>query len=324
MKILGIGNALVDMIVHLDTDDRLKTFQLERGSMTLVDSNRSEGIRQQVSSLPSQLASGGSAANTIHGLARLGTSSGFVGSIGHDPMGELFRKELEEQGVHTYLRRLETPTGMAVSLVSPDSERTFATCLGAAVQLDAGMLDFTDFADYDLLYMEGYLLANEAFVRSVFGKARGQQMKIALDMSSYNIVEQYLPLYKELISSYVDIVFANEEEATAYTGKQNPAEALAVLAGETDLAVVKTGPRGSLIRSGEQEYAVQAFPSEVIDTTGAGDLYAAGFLHGLSRNLPLEKCGKLASLVASRVIRQNGARIPEAAWQEIEMQIERL
>lgn len=319
-RILGIGNALVDVMTLINNDNILEKFSLPKGSMQLVDSKKSHLIKEGTSAFKNSLASGGSAANTIHGLAMLKVEAGFIGSVGKDETGDFFERDMKAAGVSTLLFRRETETGTAVALISPDSERTFATHLGAAIELSSKDLNPDHFKHYDILYLEGYLINDFSLVETACKFARDNNMKIALDLASYNVVYANLDKFTFIIKNYVDIVFANEEEAKAFTG-QDPSEALNAISGMCDIAVIKVGSKGSWIKRGDEIVRIDALPVECIDTTGAGDLYASGFLYGYASGMDLEKCGVTGSLLAGRVIEKIGARMTEEEFVEIRSRI---
>jgi sugar/nucleoside kinase (ribokinase family) len=315
-RILGIGNALVDVITLIDNNNILEKFSLPKGSMQLVDGEKSALIKSETTNYKRNRASGGSAANTIHGLAMLSVNTGFIGSVGKDDTGDFFENDMKMAGVKTFLSRRNTITGTAVALISPDSERTFATHLGAAVELESGDLKSEDFKDYDVLYLEGYLIINKALVERACNIAKQNNMKIALDLSSYNVVDAKLADFKEILEKYIDIVFANEDEAKSFTGFA-PAEALKSLSLLCDIAVIKVGKEGSLVKHGDKVIKIGAISVQCIDTTGAGDLYASGFLYGYANGLSLEKCGMFGSVLAGHVIEIVGARMDELRWKKI-------
>jgi sugar/nucleoside kinase (ribokinase family) len=314
--VLGIGNALVDVINVLENDTVLAKFGLPRGSMTLVDAELSRRIFEATRFNQRQISTGGSAANTIHALAALGAFCGYLGKIGNDELGKTFREEFERKKIRTRLLVSEKETGRVMSLVSPDSERTMATYLGAAADLKPGELTSAMFRGFSILYIEGYLVQDHRLIETAVDLARAENLKIAIDLSSFNVVEQNLAFLKKLIAEKVDIVFANEEEALAFTGKNQEA-ALGEIASVCELAVVKVGKEGSFIKRGEEKVRVEIIPAMAIDTTGAGDNYAAGFLFGLTRGFSLEKCGRIAALVSGKVVEVMGAKIPENRWPEI-------
>jgi sugar/nucleoside kinase (ribokinase family) len=315
-RILGIGNALVDIMTPISDDHLLDRFSLPKGSMQLVDQRRSDLIKSEIQKYGRTFASGGSAANTIHGLAMLGVKSAFIGSIGKDDTGDFFESDMKDAGVSTILFRRELPTGTAIALVSNDSERTFATHLGAALEMNAEDLNPDMFIGYDILYLEGYLIYNMPLIETACRFAKEKKMKVALDLASYNVVETNLRGFKNITENYVDLIFANEEEAKAFTGLP-PEKALEQLALTSEIAVVKTGAEGSLLKRNHEVIKIGSLPVNCMDTTGAGDLYASGFLYGYANNLNLEKCGLLGALLAGKVIGEVGARIAREKWPEI-------
>ncbi|MCX7986124.1 MAG: adenosine kinase [Bacteroidales bacterium] len=315
-KVLGVGNALVDILVNID-DNFLEKNHLAKGSMQLVDKERIEELLTKLDKTNLQQASGGSAANTIFGLNGLGTETGYIGKIGHDPLGNYFIQELSKQNILSKVLYSEkTDTGTALTLITPDSERTFATYLGAAVELGADDLRPSFFKDFSLLHLEGYLVYNHQLIEHSIHLAKNEGMEISLDLASYNVVEANKDFLYRIIEEAVDIVFANELEAKALTGKE-PEDAVEKIAQICKVAVVKVGAKGSWVMVGKDKYFIEAFKVKSIDTTGAGDLYAAGFLHGYLNNWPWISCGKLGSLVASEVIQVIGAKVPTEKWEDI-------
>jgi sugar/nucleoside kinase (ribokinase family) len=322
-RILGIGNALVDVMTQIDNDKVLNDFGLPKGSMQLVDHEKSLLVKSGTDRFTKSLASGGSAANTIHGLAMLGAETGFIGSIGKDETGDFFEKDMKSAGVNTLLIRRNSVTGTAVALISPDSERTFATHLGAATELNDSDLNVDQFKGYDILYLEGYLIFNKPLVETACRIAKENRIKVALDLASYNVVESKLQDFREILEKYVDIVFANEDEARAFTGN-NPEEALNILSDFCEIAVVKTGSEGSLIKRGEERLKVGTIKVKLKDTTGAGDLYASGFLYGYANDFSLEKCGLFGSVLAGKVIELIGAKMPDRKWDSVRKSIQKI
>lgn len=312
-RVLGIGNALVDIMIALPDDSLLHDFGLPRGSMTLVDSDQSAVIYQRTRQYQKDLTTGGSAANAIHALASLGGNCGYAGKIGDDDLGRLFAGEFNRQSVETHLPVSHLDTGRVMAMVSPDSERTMATFLGAAIGMTPGDFSLQMLGKYDIVFVEGYLVQDHQLIRSILEMSKAAGLKVAIDLSSYNVVEQNLELLRQLVIDYVDIVFANEEEALAFTGK-HPDEALIEISSLCEVAVVKTGKLGSLVKSGRDIFRVAPVPAHAIDTTGAGDCYAAGFLYGLSSGLSLDRCGAIGSLVASKAVEHMGAKIPAMEW----------
>jgi sugar/nucleoside kinase (ribokinase family) len=323
MKVIGLGNALVDILVQLDSDDIVNTLGFPKGSMQLIDSDAIPRIAELIDPYSAVLISGGSAANTIHGLSSLGTKTGFFGKVGKDEMGEFYMNDLKTAGVESTLLRSDTVTGRAYTLITPDTERTFATYLGAAVEMTEAEISRELFANYQMLHIEGYLVQNTMLIEQALKMAKSEGLKISLDLASFNVVESNLEFLKRVIPDYVDIVFANEEEAHAFTGK-DPENALQELGDICDIAVVKTGKEGSLILSEGNMIKIGVIEVKALDTTGAGDQYAAGFIHGLSLGMSMDKCGELGSLLAGTVIENYGARIPEKLWSSVLKKVEKI
>jgi sugar/nucleoside kinase (ribokinase family) len=316
-KIVGIGNALVDIMTPIPDDSYLNQFGLPKGSMTLVDAETSDRIKDVIKPLNSTLASGGSAGNTLYGLGILGIESSFIGKVGRDEFGNFYEKDMIDAGLRPFLLRSGNhQTGTAVALVSPDSERTFATHLGAATELDKSELNADYFAGNDILYIEGYLIYNFPLVEQACRLAKENNLVVAIDLASFNVVNENIDHFKEIINKYADIVFANEEEAKAYSGL-SPRESLDMLSENCSIAVVKLGAEGSLIKRGEEVIKVDALKAKPVDTTGAGDLYASGFLYGYSQDMPLDQCGLFGSILAGKVIEVIGARMPAHKWDEV-------
>lgn len=322
-KVLGIGNALIDIMIALPDDSLLEQLGLPRGSMTLVDKVRSSEIFTATKPYQKVITTGGSAANTIHVLSGLGQSCGYAGKIGKDELGSLFASEFTSKGIQVHLPVSESDTGRVMAMVSPDSERTMATYLGAAAELTPSDFPAGVFSGYRLVYVEGYLVQDHKLIETIVKTASSLGKIVALDLSSYNIVEQNLSFLTGIIRDYVQIVFANEEEAFAFTG-ENPSSAVRTMAALCDLAIVKTGKYGSLAGTKEETIRIQPVPADAVDTTGAGDSYAAGFLFGYLKGLPLSKCGDIASLVSSRMVEIMGAKLSESQWTEIIHSVNRI
>lgn len=320
-KILGMGNALVDILAVLDNDLLLKELDLPKGSMQLIDEDMLQRVQDKFASLSTHRATGGAACNTISALANLGVVPGLIGKIGEDDNGSFFRTTLQNHGVQTKLLAGSLPTGIASTFISPGGERTFCTYLGAASTLKAEDLQPEMFEEYTYFYIEGYLLQDHELILRAMQLAKQAGLQICLDMASYNIVEEEREFFAMLIERYVDIVFANESEARAYTGKA-PEEALEEIASLCSIAIIKTGKDGSLIKKGTEFVQVSPFPVEnVVDTTGAGDFYAAGFLYGLTCGCSLRKCAQISSILAGQVIQTVGTELKPEQWNEIKLNI---
>jgi len=322
-SVLGIGNALIDVLINITDDSVLQKYGLPKGSMTLVDAFLSAEIKKETKNNTRNIQTGGSAANTIHGIAKLGGKCGYIGKISDDELGNFYLEDFRKNQINTHFFFSETGTGHATALISPDSERTFGTYLGAAMELTAEELTHEIFRDYGILHIEGYLVQNHALIEAAMRIAKENGLMVSIDMASFNIVEANLDFLHEIIRKYVDIVFANEEEALALTGK-NPEEALSEIAGMCKIAVVKLGANGSIIQTGNRVIRINAIQAKSIDTTGAGDIYASGFLYALSENLDLEVAGKIGSFLAGNVVEVMGAKIPEDRWEQLYPSIEKL
>ena len=322
-SVLGIGNALIDVLINITDDTVLQKFGLPKGSMTLVDAVLSEEIKKETKNSLRSVQTGGSAANTIHGIAKLGGRCGYIGKISNDELGNFYLEDFKKNRINTHFFYSETGTGHATGLISPDSERTFGTYLGAALELTPEEMTHEIFKDYGILHIEGYLVQNHSLIEAAMRIAKENELLVSIDMASFNIVEANLDFLHRIIREYVDIVFANEEEATSLTGK-NPQEALFEISDMCTIAIVKLGSQGSLIKSGERIIHIDPIPAKCIDTTGAGDIYAAGFLYALTENFDLEVAGKIGSLLAGKVVEVIGAKIPDETWEKLLPQIELL
>ena len=323
-KIIGLGNALVDVLATLKDDTLLDEMGLPKGSMQLIDDAKLQQINERFSQMKTHLATGGAAANTILGLACLGAGTGFIGKIGNDAYGNFFRANLQRNGIEDKLLVSDLPSGVASTFISPDGERTFGTYLGAASTLKAEDLTLDMFKGYAYLLIEGYLVQDHDMILHAIELAKEAGLQVCLDMASYNIVEGDLEFFDILITKYVDIVFANEEEAKAYTGK-DAWGAINEIASKCSVVIVKLGAQGSCIKKGTECIKLEVPPvKKVVDTTGAGDYYAAGFLYGLTCGYSLEKCSIIGSILASNVIQVVGTTLSKKKWDEIKLNIEAL
>ena len=323
-KVLGIGNALVDLLIPLPGDDLLAELQLVKGSMTLIDNDKMDRIFELTDPSERRQASGGSAANTIHGLARLGAETGFMGTVGDDEFGRFFKMDMATQAIAPHLSCGQNETGRSVILISPDSERTMATFIGAAVELKKNDVSESLFKNYQMVHIEGYLVLNKDLVEQALRVAKSLGLRVSIDLASFNVVEDNLDFLQRVVAEEVDVVFANEDEAKALTGLSDPLRAVEAISRMCPIAVVKIGARGSLIQERKSFYKVEPIRATAVDTTGAGDSYAAGFLYGLSRNLSLLDCGRLGSLIAGHVVETVGAKLGDEIWTEINRQVAHL
>jgi sugar/nucleoside kinase (ribokinase family) len=317
LDVVGIGNAIVDIIAHAD-DAFLDRHGMQKGGMTLIDEARAEALYAAMG--PAVQLSGGSAGNTIAGIASFGGRAGYIGKVKEDPLGRVFRHDITSAGVK--FPTAPAPDGPATArcliFVTPDAQRTMNTYLGACANLSPADMDEELIRAAKIIYLEGYLydppLAQEAFHRAAeIAHAAGR--KVALSLSDRFCVERYRKEFRRLAALHVDYLFANESEITALfeTDFDN---ALSQAANAAEIAAVTRGTAGSVIATGASRMKIDAAPvARVVDTTGAGDLFASGFLFGLSRGMPLAECGRLASLAAAEIISHYGGR-PETPLKE--------
>ena len=324
-KVIGIGNALTDVLVNLRNEDVLHAHNIARGSMSLVDSELQSQVSKEVAGLPHSLSIGGSANNTIRAMARLGSEVGFIGKVGHDNTGDRFEQALHNLGIEGKIFRGDKPSGKCISLVSPDGERTMLTHLGAAAEMHAEDISASLFEGFDCLYIEGYLVQEHSLIETAIRTAKECGLQMAIDLASFNVVEENLDFLRSIVAKYIDIVFANEDEARVFSGEAEPINALQYISEMCDLAVVKIGTKGALIKhKGEVIHIGIMAAAKRVDTTGAGDFYAAGFMYGMCEGLSLRQCGTIGAITAGKVIEVVGPTLGEEAWSEIEVLVNRV
>jgi sugar/nucleoside kinase (ribokinase family) len=319
IDVVGIGNAIVDVIAHADQAFLDREGMVE-GTMALIDADRAEALYQLMG--PAIEASGGSAGNTMAGIASLGGRGAFIGKVRDDLLGEVFRHDLTAQGV-----RFDTPaattgpgTARCLILVTTDGQRTLNTYLGACVGLGPDDIDPDLIGAAQVTYLEGYLfdppLAQQAF-RKAAAIAHAAGRKVALSLSDPFCVERHRAAFRDLVDGHVDILFANEVEICSLYETEDFAAAAAAVRGHVAVAALTRSAQGSVILAEGAEHRVAASPvARVVDSTGAGDLYAGGFLYGLTHGLPLPICGQIGGLCAAEIISHVGAR-PERALSEL-------
>ncbi len=308
--VAGIGNAIVDVLAHAD-DKALAALGLDKGVMTLIDADRAEAIYADMG--PGVECSGGSAANTIAGIAALGGKAAYIGKVKNDELGKVFRHDLRRQGVvfDTPAAADGTSTARCMILVTPDAQRTMQTYLGACIELGPDDIDAHLLSRAKVTYLEGYLWdppqAKAAF-RKAAAIAHAAGQKVALSLSDPFCVERHRAEFLELVREHIDILFANEAEITALY-RTDLDGAIRELKDHVGVAALTRGPRGSVVTDGETVVSCSAEPvAAVIDTTGAGDLYAAGFLYGFTQGRDLGTCARLGGLCAAEIIGHIGAR----------------
>jgi sugar/nucleoside kinase (ribokinase family) len=311
LDVVGIGNALVDVLCH-ESETFLERHGLAKGSMHLIDEVRARALYDAMG--PAVEISGGSAANTIVGVASFGGRAHYVGKVRNDQLGEVFRHDLKSVGVHytTPMATTGASTGRCLIVVTPDAQRTMNTYLGASTQLGPTDVDGRLIARGRILYLEGYLFdppaAQEAF-RAAAGLAHAAERKVALTLSDPFCVDRHRAAFVDLVERHVDVLFANEVEICALYEANDFDAVLQRVRRHCEIAALTRSERGSLVVAGGDVHVIEAQKvGAVVDTTGAGDLYASGFLFGLSRGMDLPTCGRLGSLAAAEVISHVGAR----------------
>ena len=315
-KIIGIGNALADVLLHLESEEALQSLQLAKGGMRLIDASELEHLNALIAGIPRDVATGGSAANTVLALALLGDAPGLLGCIGKDDMGAYLTAQAQQRGIDARFAQSATGrTGVATTFITPDGERTFATHLGAAAMLKPEMITIEGLEGYGIVHVEGYLVQNHALMEHIMQTAKRAGLKVSYDLASYNVVRDDYDFVRHIVTAYVDIVFANREEAAAFSRQDDPEVALNDMAALVETAVVKLGSKGAigLYRHADGTCTRAEAPLrnrvQVVDTTAAGDFFAAGFLHGLTHSCDLATCLDLGNRVAAEVIQVTGTAV---------------
>jgi sugar/nucleoside kinase (ribokinase family) len=315
-KITGVGSALVDLLLQ-ENDAFVASLGSGKGGMTLVENDFIEAALARATN-PPQVVSGGSACNTAVGVGMLGGPAGFVGNLGLDKFGEIFIRDLENSGVTPVLTSSETATGKSMSVITPDAQRTMFTHLGASAELDPATITPELFEDSAIVVVEGYLLFNPDLMLATVKAAKTAGAWISLDLASFEVVNTARDLLESIVEQYVDILIANEDEAAAYCGHRDEKKVMAHLIEKAPLAVLKVGERGSFIAHNRELFRIPAQTgSSPKDTTGAGDLWAAGVLYGLVNGCSIEQCGALGSACGYEVCQVVGAKIPDEGWARI-------
>ncbi len=319
LDVVGIGNAIVDVLVQTN-DAFLSEHNLQKGGMTLIDEQQA-GVLYQASG-PGLETSGGSVANTMVGIAQLGGRAGFIGRVRDDQLGTIFSHDIQAVGA-----RFDTPaatsgaaTARCLIYVTPDAERTMCTFLGASTQLEPDDLDLSMVRETKVLYLEGYLWDSPAAKRAFIAAAEACRTaggQVALSLSDGFCVDRHRESFLELVNGHVDVLFANEGEIKSLYQTDDFDQALEQVSGCCSVIAVTRGGAGSVVLSGTQRWDIGIYSlGELVDTTGAGDLYAGGFLHGYTQGEPLERCGQLGALCAGQVVTQLGPR-PQVSLKQL-------
>lgn len=309
--VMGICNALVDILMEV-TDEDIKTLGIRKGVMHLVDQKRQKEVLDYLKQKKQTIELGGSSLNALRTLAALGKKTIFAGMIGDDQYGERVKRRLEELNIKNHLDvSKKEATGTCIVLITPDGERTMNTYLGASRLYDESLIQFHDIARSKILHFCGYQWDTEGQKRGIkaaLKAAKENDTLVSFDLADPFVVERNTADFRKVIDEYADIVFANKEEASLLYNS-SPEETAKKIAASGATAVVKLGGEGALICSGTQKVKIAPVPTKVVDTTAAGDMFAAGFLYGFVSGKPLEESGRIAATLASDVISRIGATV---------------
>ena len=319
--IVGIGNPLLDVVIEVE-DEILEKLQVKKGSMNLIDEQESQRISKQIGEFEKQLTAGGSTSNIVVGASILGSQTIFLGMVGKDEYGKIYQEKIEKKGVSSKLAKHEKKTtGHCLILVTPDGERTMLTHLGAASNFEVGHLGEAEIKNSKILHIEAYQLEDlnlRPAVLKAIEVAKEAKVLVSLDLSDSDLVLRNKEFLHMVVEQHIDIVFANEQESMAFAETLLPHEALHELAKLCKIAVVKLGEKGSLIKKGGKVFDIKAHSVEMVNTNGAGDMYAGVILHGVANGLDLEEAGKMASHLSALVVASTGAHLDEKHFKVVE------
>ena len=315
-RITGVGSALVDLLIN-ESDEFLSELGKEKGGMTLAEDEYIKKVLLK-SNKEQVIVPGGATCNTIVGVANLGGNARFIGKRGKDDYGDFFEQALVKSNVEPLLSVSDSPTGKCLSMITPDSQRSMLTFLGASTELDPESIIPDMFKHTAITIIEGYLLFNKDLMMAALKAAKEAGSLIALDLASFEVVKASKDILNDIIKEYVDILIANEDEAKAYTGIDDERKAIEKMALNVTYAVLKVGARGSLVSYNNKIIPIKPMSGKAPkDTTGAGDLWAAGFLFGLAHGFSIEKSGQIASACGYEVCQVMGAHLSDHAWARI-------
>lgn len=328
--VIGLGNTLMDFLIEVD-DEHLAEFDLKKSEMHLIEEEKAKEILKKIEEkeLKIEYSPGGSSANTLKGIAFLGGKAILCGKVGDDEHGEIYVQEAGKLGLATRISKHHKKTGHAITFITPDSERTFSVHLGAALEFAKEDILEEDIKNSKILHLEGYQIegpTKDAVLHAI-ELAKKHDTLISIDVADPGVVRRNKEFLKELVQN-VDIIFLNEQEAKEFTGLEKE-EAVKELGKwldnepgrESKIAVLKLGREGSLIYSNNDIIKINAFPANAVDTTGAGDCYAAGFLHGYCQNWSLHDSGKLGSLLASKIVENVGVKMSHLDAEELKARV---
>ncbi len=310
--VMGIGNPLVDMLLRVN-DNFFMELNMKKGTTHFLSEEELKKVQENIKDHEIKIAPGDSTANTLAGIANLGGKVVFSGKVGEDEHGGYYEETLDKASVSHRLAKIPGITGKCISFITPDTERTFAVHLGACLQLMKEDIFEEDIKNSSFLHLTGYQLEDPQLRETALHAmdiAKANNVKISIDLADPSLIRRCLANLLDIVKTYADILFVNETEAKALTGLE-PVEAVNELANYCEIAIVKIGKEGSLVKAKEMLYKIQGYPVKAIDTTGAGDMYAAGFLFGLIKGYELDKCGKIGSYAASLIVQILGARLEQ-------------
>ena len=319
-EVLSLSSAMVDHLFWI-SEEQMRLIAPEKGTWASIDYPTLCSLLNKNPNI-SRMFPGGSGVNVIKGLVQLNHCGAILGKIGSDEKGEFFLNSLRKLGIDAYLQEEKLPTGQAICFITPDGEQTFRSYLGASYNLTEMQLDDSLFEGITIFHVEGYQLVDRDLVLRTLNKAKKAGVKISLSLANHKIVQSNHEFLLEVLPEYIDFIFCNQAEARELTGLP-PKEACTSLASLCEVAVVTMGERGCWTQSGTSLFYTPSFAVKAVDTTGAGELFISGFLHGILTHEPLQKCAWLGSLVASYIVQVAGSQIPDHMWEEIHKRIEK-
>lgn len=317
--VIGIGNPLMDLLVKVD-HDKLLEMNLEKGTMHLLSEKEIKHMQDKIKDKEIVIAPGGSVANTLAGMALLGCNVCYIGKVGSDKHADIYEQKIIEHGIHSRIKRKDGITGKAFTFITPDTERTFAVHLGVACHLEKEDVFEEDIKKSKILHVTGYQLEDPKLRETALHAmdiAKKHNVRISIDLADFNLVKKNIKDLSDIVKRYADIVFANEEEAKAFTNEE-PEKAAEKISDMADTVVIKLGRKGSLIRQDKKIIRIKPHIIDAVDATGAGDNYSAGFLYALTNGLDLKPAGNIASYIAAQVVKKIGARLDFISKEYIE------
>lgn len=318
LNVYGVGNSLVDLQSHV-SDAVLETLGFSKGLMTLVDSATQTRLLEQVAATDMTRCAGGSAANTVMGVADFGGRAAYAGKVGRDSLGEFFLKDMRTSGVAIDVRAADATTGTCAILITDDAQRTMLTCLGASATLSPEDIDAAHVRSAQYVYIEGYLFGGEptrsAALRAI-ELAKQHGAKVAFTVSDPFLISQHRDEFWRLIEGPVDLLFCNLQEAQSLTGESDPIACAHAIHRHAENVALTMGAQGSILMHAGEAIPVEGVPVAAVDTTGAGDMYAAGVLYGVTSGYSWKQAGRMASYAAARIVSQRGARLPSPLTRE--------